>query len=126
MRTTRVVLAAVLTLAVATYFGIHAAVVSNLSVDVTSWLEARCHFRSAHVALQITMDSRVCGSPAIDGYAHVDIECLRRSPTALWWLRARPTEEELVTHIERRADYDGNDARGIVLPISLSLARNVC
>ena len=30
---------------------------------------------------------RVCGSPAVDGYAHVDPKCLQDSPTnKLWWL----------------------------------------
>ena len=28
---------------------------------------------------------RVCGSPAVDGYAHAPPKCLEESPTALWW-----------------------------------------
>ena len=62
--------------------------------------------------------SRVCGSPAIDGYAHVDPECLERSPTAAAWraaareavaagakLSSAPYEHEI--HTERHASYDG-------------------
>ena len=28
---------------------------------------------------------RVCGSPAVDGYAHVKPDCLEASPTNKWW-----------------------------------------
>lgn len=53
------------------------------------------------------MSSRICGSPATDAYAHVDVACLRASPVARWWLDSRPSPQDLVAHIERRADYDG-------------------
>ena len=33
---------------------------------------------------------RVCGSPAIDGYAHVDPACLLNSPTAKAWFQLHP------------------------------------
>lgn len=58
-------------------------------------------------ALQVLLSTRVCGSPAIDGYAHVDPSCLRNSPTARWWAETKPTPDDLVIHIERRSDYDG-------------------
>jgi hypothetical protein len=32
--------------------------------------------------LDILMSTRVCGSPAVDGYAHVNATCLEQSPTA--------------------------------------------
>jgi hypothetical protein len=35
--------------------------------------------------VQRTMQTRVCGSPAVDGYAHVKPECLEASPTNKWW-----------------------------------------
>jgi hypothetical protein len=41
-------------------------------------------------ALQLVFTTRVCGSPAVDGYAHVKPQCLRESPTAQWWYNAKP------------------------------------
>jgi hypothetical protein len=59
-------------------------------------------------ALQLLFTTRVCGSPAVDGYVHVKPQCLRESPTAQWWYNAKPDPyKDLVTHIEHRADYDG-------------------
>lgn len=59
-------------------------------------------------ALQLVFTTRVCGSPAVDGYVHVKRQCLRESPTAQWWYNAKPDPyKDLVTHIEQRADYDG-------------------
>lgn len=43
-------------------------------------------------------------------YAHVKPECLEASPTAKWWAAyyARGGKQsDLVSHMERRADYDG-------------------
>jgi hypothetical protein len=40
---------------------------------------------SAQTLTPHPLAQRVCGSPAIDGYAHVNITCLKESPTALWW-----------------------------------------
>lgn len=61
-----------------------------------------------NAALQELMTTRVCGSPAVDGYAHVKPECLRSSPTARWWLENQPDPViDLITHIEHSADYDG-------------------
>lgn len=74
---------------------------------------ASLHESAASLALKETleaMSARVCGSPAVDGYAHVDTKCLESSPTAKWWaayyLRGG-RQKELVAHIERAADYDG-------------------
>eukprot|EP00798_Chlamydomonas_sp_ICE-L_P002395 gene2395-8703_t len=56
------------------------------------------------------LSSRVCGQPAIDGYAHVKPECLETSPTAKWWshfYKHDGRQSELVVHIEKQADYDG-------------------
>ena len=45
---------------------------------------------------------RVCGSPAVDGYAHVNPQCLQDSPTnKLWWL----THQQV-----RRGRTDGRTA----------------
>lgn len=57
--------------------------------------------------LQAVMEKRVCGSPAVDGYAHVKPECLEDSPTNLWWQQHKPSPDDLDIHIERLADYDG-------------------
>lgn len=56
------------------------------------------------------LKSRVCGSPAVDGYAHVNATCLEESPTAQWWKKYYSrggNQSDLVVHIERHADYDG-------------------
>lgn len=58
-------------------------------------------------ALQVLLTTRVCGSPATDGYAHVDARCLEGSPTNVWWQRAKLAPGDLEAHIEQRADYDG-------------------
>lgn len=53
---------------------------------------------------------RVCGSPAVDGYAHVNASCLAASPTARWYRQHMGKDvqwSELVAHIEHRADFDG-------------------
>lgn len=79
----------------------------------------------------------VCGSPAVDGYTHVNASCLAASPTARWhasWqasmarrrrrrgllrsgdgnrladdaaLGAATAASQLVVHMEPHADYDG-------------------
>ncbi|KAG1671874.1 hypothetical protein FOA52_003441 [Chlamydomonas sp. UWO 241] len=54
--------------------------------------------------------SRVCGSPAIDGYSHVVPKCLEDSPTAKWWAayyKAGGRQRDLVVHIEKNAEFDG-------------------
>jgi len=57
------------------------------------------------------LSRRVCGSPAVDGYSHVDPACLESSPTALWWKtwleRSRGDMQQLQVHFEYEADYDG-------------------
>jgi len=50
---------------------------------------------------------RACGSPAIDGYAHVEVPCLERSPTALQYTALVRSRERLEAHAEAGADYDG-------------------
>ena len=64
--------------------------------------------------MQIVLSTRVCGSPAVDGYAHVKPECLEASPTNKWWQEAKPRPDELDIHIEKAADYDGLAVRGWV------------
>jgi hypothetical protein len=51
--------------------------------------------------------SRACGSPAVDAYAHVEPDCLERSPTAVLYLRLLAEGTPLVPFVEERADYDG-------------------
>ena len=46
---------------------------------------------------------RVCGSPAVDGYAHVNASCLEASPTAA----GHSAQEVLECYTEEGADYDG-------------------
>ncbi|GJP53490.1 hypothetical protein CLOM_g12653 [Closterium sp. NIES-68] len=54
---------------------------------------------------------RVCGSPAVDGYAHVDATCLEGSPTnRLWWSmhpQGGKSGEGLECHVEREVSLDG-------------------
>lgn len=53
---------------------------------------------------------RVCGSPAEDGYAHVDPTCLHNSPTAKWhadFIASGGKGEDLDVHAELAAEYDG-------------------
>lgn len=38
----------------------------------------KAHLQQAHESIVL---EKVCGSPAVDGYAHVDPECLSKSPT---------------------------------------------
>lgn len=62
--------------------------------------------------------ARACGSPAVDGYAHVDVGCLERSPTAVAWRLAALEAMERgaaltsapyghTTHSERHVSLDG-------------------
>ncbi|KAJ9526324.1 hypothetical protein QJQ45_009775 [Haematococcus lacustris] len=54
--------------------------------------------------------TRVCGSPAVDGYSHVVPKCLEDSPTAKWWneyYASGGKQSDLVAHIELASDYDG-------------------
>eukprot|EP00195_Chlamydomonas_chlamydogama_P006959 CAMPEP_0202890758 /NCGR_PEP_ID=MMETSP1392-20130828/1065_1 /ASSEMBLY_ACC=CAM_ASM_000868 /TAXON_ID=225041 /ORGANISM="Chlamydomonas chlamydogama, Strain SAG 11-48b" /LENGTH=281 /DNA_ID=CAMNT_0049574389 /DNA_START=136 /DNA_END=978 /DNA_ORIENTATION=- len=56
------------------------------------------------------LSTRVCGSPAVDGYTHVVPKCLEDSPTAKWWkdyYASGGRQEDLQVHIERASDYDG-------------------
>ena len=52
-----------------------------------------------------------CGSPAIDGYAHVDSDCLEKSPTALLYQKLLADGTELVAVHELKSDYDGLGVR---------------
>ena len=63
--------------------------------------------RSDMIEVQAILELRVCGSPAVDGYAHVKPECLQASPTNQWWQEHKPKPDDLDIHIERAADYDG-------------------
>ena len=59
-------------------------------------------------SLQELMTTRVCESPAVDGYNHISEECILNSPAAQYWINTDPDPStDLITHIERRADYDG-------------------
>ena len=55
--------------------------------------------------------SRLCGSPAIDGYSHVDPACVARSPTALRYKQLQESGTPLVAYHELHADYDGLGVR---------------
>ena len=51
---------------------------------------------------------RECGSPAVDGYAHVNLTCLAMSATAREFAHASASgREKLRAHIEEHASYDG-------------------
>jgi hypothetical protein len=61
-------------------------------------------------ALSTPLLCRVCGSPAVEAYAHVNVSCILQSPTARWYrqyIAAGGSYHDLVVHIEPQADYDG-------------------
>ena len=48
------------------------------------------------------LTARVCESPSVDAYAHVDVKCMEQSPTALWWkqyLAKGGKQEDLIAHV---------------------------
>lgn len=51
--------------------------------------------------------THACGSPAIDGYSHVDPSCIAKSPTAALYKRLVADGTRLVAFAEQHADYDG-------------------
>lgn len=56
------------------------------------------------------LSARVCGSPAVDGYAHVSPECLESSPTNTWWhewQQSGASKEHASAVLEEHANYDG-------------------
>jgi hypothetical protein len=59
--------------------------------------------------------SRACGSPAIDGYSHVDPACFDNSPTARRYAQtlqgSAEASHKLVAFSEQAADYDGLGVR---------------
>lgn len=55
--------------------------------------------------------SRACGSPAIDGYAHVDPKCFEASPTAMEYASLLAAGTRLEAFHELGADYDGLGVR---------------
>ncbi|KAL1524179.1 hypothetical protein AB1Y20_019088 [Prymnesium parvum] len=59
------------------------------------------------ITKDICNTSRACGSPAIDGYAHVDPKCVQRSPTAQLYNELLANGSELIGTHELNADYDG-------------------
>jgi len=54
-----------------------------------------------------TVRERECGSPAIDGYAHVNMTCLISSATNREFDVSREARERQVVWIEENASYDG-------------------
>lgn len=102
--------AAFIIVAITTYGLVHYIVTSRSSVSspIEIVQEVKGEDTVVQDAMQVLMTTRVCGSPAVDGYIHVDSKCLRESPTAQWWQNTNPDSiKDLVTHIEHRADYDG-------------------
>ena len=55
--------------------------------------------------------TRACGSPAIDGYSHVNPQCFAHSPTALLYKQLIASGVRLVDAHELKADYDGLGVR---------------
>lgn len=51
--------------------------------------------------------SRSCGSPAVDGYAHVDVKCFEASSTARQYASLLSDGTPLVAFHELGADFDG-------------------
>ena len=78
---------------------------SNLSASADASLAAVAAFTSDPKELEEArknLTARVCGSPAVDGYAHVEPKCLEGSPTALWWkqyLAKGGRQEDLIAHV---------------------------
>lgn len=58
-------------------------------------------------AISTMMRKRECGSPAIDGYAHVNATCLLRSATAREYDASAEARAALEASIETHASYDG-------------------
>jgi hypothetical protein len=80
---------------------------SSAAVDPNAALQQTTRGGGGNKEWQALLETRVCGSPAVDGYAHVKPECLEGSPTNQWWQQHKPTPDDLDVHIERAADYDG-------------------
>eukprot|EP01025_Chloroclados_australasicus_P024425 TRINITY_DN244_c0_g1_i1.p1 TRINITY_DN244_c0_g1~~TRINITY_DN244_c0_g1_i1.p1 ORF type:complete len:257 (+),score=34.33 TRINITY_DN244_c0_g1_i1:225-995(+) len=59
---------------------------------------------------ELALSSRVCGSPAVDGYAHVNATCLELSPSNRWWQKyvsVGGQQQDMLPRIEEAADIDG-------------------
>ncbi|KAL4858198.1 hypothetical protein ACK3TF_001688 [Chlorella vulgaris] len=80
---------------------------SSAAVNPNAALQQSTSGGGGNKEWQALLETRVCGSPAVDGYAHVKPECLEGSPTNQWWQQHKPTPDDLDVHIERAADYDG-------------------
>lgn len=63
------------------------------------------------ISKRLCNTSRGCGSPAIDGYAHVDPRCLEESPTARAYRALLASGTALALFHELGADYDGLGVR---------------
>ena len=54
-----------------------------------------------------TVRVRECGSPAIDGYAKVNLTCMAESATAREWDGSKEARARLEARVEPHASYDG-------------------
>lgn len=71
------------------------------------------------VALQILLETRSCPSPALDAYAHVNVTCIKNSPTARWW-------REFAGAGERRAPPAAAAAPNRAAAVGLGLLQPSC
>lgn len=55
----------------------------------------------------VSVRTRECGSPAVDGYAKVNLTCMASSATAREYDASESGREKLRAHIEPHASYDG-------------------
>jgi len=55
----------------------------------------------------VSVRTRECGSPAVDGYAKVNLTCMAASATAREYDASESGREKLRAHIEPHASYDG-------------------
>eukprot|EP00271_Cylindrocystis_brebissonii_P022552 TRINITY_DN8723_c0_g1_i1.p1 TRINITY_DN8723_c0_g1~~TRINITY_DN8723_c0_g1_i1.p1 ORF type:complete len:266 (-),score=27.49 TRINITY_DN8723_c0_g1_i1:426-1223(-) len=85
--------------------------VSTGEPDGTSIELQEANEKAEEAARNLQAQPRVCGSPAIDGYAHVVPECLLNSPTAKAWRELHPqggpSGSTLACNMERAVSMDG-------------------
>jgi len=55
----------------------------------------------------VSVRTRECGSPAVDGYAKVNLTCMALSATAREYDASESGRENLRAHVEPHASYDG-------------------
>eukprot|EP00241_Pyramimonas_parkeae_P004909 CAMPEP_0114245086 /NCGR_PEP_ID=MMETSP0058-20121206/11694_1 /TAXON_ID=36894 /ORGANISM="Pyramimonas parkeae, CCMP726" /LENGTH=353 /DNA_ID=CAMNT_0001358087 /DNA_START=180 /DNA_END=1238 /DNA_ORIENTATION=- len=76
-------------------------------VPTAELMGMKVHSIAINQASAMSPRIRECGSPAVDGYAHVDPACLEQSLTAREHPSTMGAQLAMEVHIEKHADYDG-------------------